>query len=251
MSKVTLSLLGTGLLSVCASVAAGATNSSGATSPSGDAKTILGELLSIDTTYEKGTAAAVDALRTRFLAAGFPAANLVVVANPANPTQSNLIVTLKGQGKGKALLYLCHLDVVAAKPEDWSVPPFALTEKDGWIYGRGSLDMKGEDANVAAALLRLKREGYVPARDIIVAFTADEEAGGGEGVGWLVSTHRDLIDGGTGPESGLGDRCVSRRTAGLLWRADQRKNRTSLSLPKRLTKGATVPSHAPTTPSMH
>ncbi len=187
MSKVTRVLLGAGLLTALASVAAGATNA-----PL-EAKAILNELLSIDTTYEKGTVAAVDALRARFLAAGFPATNLVVVTNATNPTQSNLIVTLKGHGHGKPLLYLCHLDVVAAKPEDWTVPPFALTEKDGWIYGRGSLDMKGEDANVAAALLRLKREGYVPARDIIVAFTADEEAGGNEGMGWLVSTHRDLI----------------------------------------------------------
>jgi acetylornithine deacetylase/succinyl-diaminopimelate desuccinylase-like protein len=94
--------------------------------------------------------------------------------------------------------------VVAAKPEDWSVPPFSLTEKDGWLYGRGSLDMKGEDANVAAALLRLKREGYTPARDIIVAFTPDEEAGGVEGVGWLIRTHRELIDAGLvlNPDSG-------------------------------------------------
>ena len=122
MSKVTVGLLGAGLLSIFATaVATGATNPSAATSPSGDAKTILGELLSIDTTYEKGTAAAVDALRTRFLAAGFPEASLVVVANPANPTQSNLVVTLKGHGKGKPLLYLCHLDVVAAKPEDLSL----------------------------------------------------------------------------------------------------------------------------------
>src|SRR3984957_333623 len=168
------------------------------------AKAILTQLLSIDTTYEKGTVAAVEALRTRFLAAGFSSTELVVVANPANPSQSNLIVRMKGRGTAKPLLYLCHLDVVAAKPADWTVPPFALTGKDGWIYGRGSLDMKGEDANVAAALLRLKREGYTPARDIIVAFTPDEEAGGVEGVGWLIRTHRELIDAGLvlNPDSG-------------------------------------------------
>lgn len=207
MFKDTTRILGLGLLAF-SMAAAGAARPSTTYSAedAATAKAILNELLAIDTTYEKGTVAAVEALRTRFLAAGFPAADLVVVANPANPTQSNLIVTLRGHGSGKPLLYLCHLDVVAAKPEDWTVPPFALTEKDGWIYGRGSLDMKGEDANVAAALLRLKREAYKPARDIIVAFTADEEAGGAEGAGWLVQAHRDLIDAGLvlNPDDGTG-----------------------------------------------
>jgi acetylornithine deacetylase/succinyl-diaminopimelate desuccinylase-like protein len=197
-----------GILAAFASVSAGAATHSdpGRVQDARIAKEILAELLAIDTTYEKGTVAAVDALRTRFLAAGFPSTDLVVVANPANPSQSNLIVRLKGRGQGKPLLYLCHLDVVAAKPEDWTVPPFALTEKDGWLYGRGSLDMKGEDANVAAALLRLKKESFVPARDIIVAFTADEESGGNEGVGWLVSAHRDLMDAGLvlNPDAGTG-----------------------------------------------
>jgi acetylornithine deacetylase/succinyl-diaminopimelate desuccinylase-like protein len=208
MFNLTRKWLGTGLLGVIATSAMGAApqSTSGSPQDAATAKAILSELLAIDTTYEKGTVAAVEALRARFLAAGFPATDLVVVANSANPSQSNLIVRLKGHGSGKPLLYLCHLDVVAAKPEDWSVPPFALTEKDGWIYGRGSLDMKGEDANVAAALLRLKREAYKPARDIIVAFTADEEAGGNEGVGWLLSTHRELIDAGLSlnPDSGTG-----------------------------------------------
>jgi acetylornithine deacetylase/succinyl-diaminopimelate desuccinylase-like protein len=215
MFKLTRKLLGAGLLGVIATSAMGAASQSTTGSPqdAATAKAILSELLAIDTTYEKGTVAAVEALRARFLAAGFPATDLVVVANPANPSQSNLIVRLKGHGSGKPLLYLCHLDVVAAKPEDWSVPPFALTEKDGWIYGRGSLDMKGEDANVAAALLRLKREAYKPARDIIVAFTADEEAGGTEGVGWLLSAHRELIDAGLSlnPDSGTGAFRAGRR----------------------------------------
>jgi acetylornithine deacetylase/succinyl-diaminopimelate desuccinylase-like protein len=207
MSNVKKSLLGIALLGFCATsavMAAATQSAAGSPQDAATAKAILTELLAIDTTYEKGTVAAVAALRTRFLAAGFPATDLVVVANPANPSQSSLIVRLRGHGKGKPLLYLCHLDVVAAKPEDWSVPPFVLTEKDGWLYGRGSLDMKGEDANVAAALLRLKREAYTPARDIIVAFTADEEAGGEEGAGWLIRTHRELIDAGLvlNPDSG-------------------------------------------------
>jgi len=195
-----------GLLATLASAAAGAAShpDAGSAQDARVAKEILAELLAIDTTYERGTAAAVQALRARFLAAGFASADLVVLANPANPSQSNLIVRLKGRGQAKPLLYLCHLDVVTAKPEDWTVPPFALTEKDGWLYGRGSLDMKGEDANAAAALLRLKREGFVPSRDIIVAFTANEESGGTEGVGWLLSAHRDLIDAGLvlNPDSG-------------------------------------------------
>jgi len=206
MSRIGQWIAAAGILALFADTGASAGDHSAASSAqdAATAKAILSELLSIDTTYEKGTVAAVNALRKRFLAGGFAEQDLVVVANPDNPAQSNLIVRFKGQGKGKPLLYLCHLDVVAAKPEDWSVPPFAMTEKDGWLYGRGSLDMKGEDANVAAALLRLKRENYKPARDIIVAFTADEEADGQEGVGWLVRSHRELIDAGIvlNPDSG-------------------------------------------------
>lgn len=128
MSNVKKSLLGIALLGFCATsavMAAATQSAAGSPQDAATAKAILTELLAIDTTYEKGTVAAVAALRTRFLAAGFPATDLVVVANPANPSQSSLIVRLRGHGKGKPLLYLCHLDVVAAKPEDWSVPPLS------------------------------------------------------------------------------------------------------------------------------
>jgi acetylornithine deacetylase/succinyl-diaminopimelate desuccinylase-like protein len=200
MFSKTASWLGIGLLAVLAAARAASPQDAA------EARAILAQLLAIDTTYEKGTVAAVEALRVRFLAAGFSVADLSVLANPDNPSQSNLIVRFRGTGALTPLLYLCHLDVVAAIPADWTVPPFTLTEKDGWLYGRGSLDMKGEDANVAAALLRLKREGYVPSRDIIIAFTADEEAGGDEGVGWLLHAHRDLIDAGLvlNPDAGTG-----------------------------------------------
>jgi acetylornithine deacetylase/succinyl-diaminopimelate desuccinylase-like protein len=206
MSRVTslLSAVVMTIAAACASAAATRTTAASSPQDAAIAKAILGELLAIDTTTEKGTAKAVDALRKRFVAAGFSAAELVVVTDPARPSHASLIVRFKGHGSGKPLLYLCHLDVVEAKPEDWTVPPFTLTEKDGWLYGRGSLDMKGEDANVAAALLRLKREKYVPARDIVVAFTPDEEVGGGQGVEWLVKAHRDLIEAGLvlNPDSG-------------------------------------------------
>jgi acetylornithine deacetylase/succinyl-diaminopimelate desuccinylase-like protein len=207
MIQITRNWLKIALLTGLATTASAASHGPPpASADAATAKEILAELLAIDTTYAKGTLKAVEVLRKRFLAAGFDARDLVVEAFPENASQTSLIVRMRGHGKAKPLLYLCHLDVVTANPKDWTVPPFALTEKDGWIYGRGSLDMKGEDANVAAALLRLKRESYVPARDIIVAFTPDEESSGNQGVGWLVAAHRDLIDAGLvlNPDAGTG-----------------------------------------------
>ena len=92
-------------------------------------------------------------------------------------------------------MFLGHLDVVEARAEDWSTDPFTLTEKDGFFYGRGTIDMKNGDAVLVEALIRLKRERFVPERDIIVAFTADEEAGGdANGPAFLLAEHRDLLD---------------------------------------------------------
>jgi len=92
------------------------------------------------------------------------------------------------------VLLIGHLDVVEARREDWSTDPFQLVEKDGDFYGRGTLDMKGPDAIMLAALIRLKHEGWRPARDIILALTADEEGGGANGVEWLLEHHRPLVD---------------------------------------------------------
>ena len=93
------------------------------------------------------------------------------------------------------MLLLAHIDVVEAKPEDWSMPPFTLTEKDGYFYGRGTADDKAQAAVWIANLIRFKREDFKPDRDIIVALTADEEGGGPyNGVEWLLKNHRALID---------------------------------------------------------
>jgi acetylornithine deacetylase/succinyl-diaminopimelate desuccinylase-like protein len=161
------------------------------------ARGILKELIEIKTTHDRGSTEAAQAIQQRLLAAGFATGDVVFIAPPEHPTKGNVILRYHGKGSGKPVLFLGHLDVVEAKPEDWSVNPFKLTEKDGWFYGRGTIDMKNGDAALLESLIRLKREHFVPARDVIAAFTADEEAGGdANGPALLLKNHRDLIDAG-------------------------------------------------------
>ena len=159
------------------------------------ARDMLQELVGLASVHAKGSTSAAQAMAKRFLDAGFAREDVQLLAPEAHPNKANLVVRLRGQGKDKPLLYLGHLDVVEAKPEDWNFNPFVLTEQDGWLYGRGVIDMLGQDAAMAAALIRLKQEGYLAQRDIILALTADEEAGGdANGVNWLLQQHRPLID---------------------------------------------------------
>lgn len=159
------------------------------------ARSLLQELVEINTTHTFGSTAAARAIQKRLLAAGFKPAQMTLIAPPGHPSKGNLIVRYGGEGRGQPVLFLVHLDVVDARPEDWSVDPFKLTMKDGWFYGRGTIDMKDGDAALIEALIRLKRERFVPARDLIVAFTADEEAGGdANGPAFLLKNHRELID---------------------------------------------------------
>ncbi|MDB6044874.1 MAG: Peptidase [Gammaproteobacteria bacterium] len=161
------------------------------------ARTILKELVEIKTTHESGSTVAALAIQQHLLTAGFPAGDVVFVAPADRPTKGNVVVRYRGKGTGKPVLFLGHLDVVEANPQDWSVDPFKLTEKDGWFYGRGSIDMKDGDAALLEALIRLKREHFVPARDVIAAFTADEEAGGdSNGPAFLLKEHRELVAAG-------------------------------------------------------
>lgn len=176
---------------------------------------IVKQLVEIDTTYDKGTAPAAQAIAQRLIAAGFPAADVQVLTPAAFPTKSNVVVRYHGTGKARPVLFIGHLDVVNARPSEWTSDPFKLTERNGILYGRGVFDMKGEDAAVLTGLIRLKREGYVPDRDIIVAFTADEESGDGDsnGVRWLLADHRPLVDAAfaINPDSGTGDLDNGRR----------------------------------------
>ena len=154
---------------------------------------IYQELIEINTTDSVGdNTKAAEAMARRLVAAGFPAADVQVLA-PA-PRKGNLVARLHGSGGRRPLLLLAHLDVVEANREDWSIDPFTLLERDGYFYGRGTSDDKAMAAVFVTTLIRFKQEGFVPDRDIIVALTADEEGGGHNGVAWLLANHRALID---------------------------------------------------------
>jgi acetylornithine deacetylase/succinyl-diaminopimelate desuccinylase-like protein len=143
---------------------------------------------------EANSTPAAQAMARRLLDAGFDAQDVQVIG-PV-PEKQNLVARLRGTGEMKPILLLAHLDVVAAHKEDWTggLDPFHLTERDGYYYGRGTIDDKAMGAIFIANLVRMKKEGFRPRRDIIVALTADEEAGNHNGVAWLIQNHRDLID---------------------------------------------------------
>jgi len=110
------------------------------------------------------------------------------------PKKGNLIARLHGKDPSKKpILLLSHLDVVEAKPEDWTLPPFTFTERDSTFYGRGVADDKDDGAMHLTILMRLKAEGFVPERDIVVAMTADEEGGAANGVDWLLKNRPELL----------------------------------------------------------
>ena len=159
------------------------------------AREILREMIDTRSTHDVGSTELARKVQGRLLAAGFAEADAQLLAPADHPRAGNVVARIHGSGKGRPVLYLCHLDVVAANPEDWTRDPFHLTEDKGWLYGRGTIDMKGQDAAVLAALLRMKSEHFIPQRDIVVAFTADEESGGERnGVDWLLTEHRDLMN---------------------------------------------------------
>jgi acetylornithine deacetylase/succinyl-diaminopimelate desuccinylase-like protein len=157
------------------------------------AREILKQLIEINTTDSVGNVTtAAEAMAKRLRDAGFSEKD-VIVAGP-NERKKNLVARFRGTGKHKPVLFIGHLDVVEAKREDWTTDPFQFIEKDGYFYGRGTQDMKEGDAILVTNFMRLKKEGFVPDRDLIVALTADEEGGNYNGIEWLVKHHRDWID---------------------------------------------------------
>ncbi|HUB34172.1 MAG TPA: M20/M25/M40 family metallo-hydrolase, partial [Bryobacteraceae bacterium] len=156
---------------------------------------IYKEMIEIKSGFTTGaTTPVAEAVARRLRAAGF--ADSAIFLGGAIPKKSNIVVRYRGTGRMKPILLLAHEDVVEAKREDWSFDPFVFTEKDGYFYGRGTADDKAQAALWVANLIRMKREGYKPDRDIIVALETDEEILDQDALGiqWLLKNHRDLID---------------------------------------------------------
>jgi len=154
---------------------------------------IYKQLIEINTTDSVGNVtSAAEAMAKRLREAGFDEKDIQIAGPREN--KKNLVVRYHGSGARKPVLFIGHLDVVEARREDWTVDPFIFLEKDGYFYGRGTEDMKSGDALLITSFIRLKKEGYVPDRDLILALTADEEGGTANGVDWLLTAHRNWID---------------------------------------------------------
>jgi acetylornithine deacetylase/succinyl-diaminopimelate desuccinylase-like protein len=169
---------------------------------------IYQELVEINTSDSVGdTTQAAQAMAARLKSAGFTDTEMQIVVPPGAPKKGNLVARLKGTGAKKPLLLLAHLDVVEAKREDWERDPFRLVEEGGYFYARGSVDDKAMASIFVANMIRYKKQGYKPDRDLILALTADEELGSTSkwnGANWLVKNNRDLIDAEFGLNEGGG-----------------------------------------------
>lgn len=156
------------------------------------AREILSRLIAVDTSLGRGNVPEVTAyLAEQFRRGGFAPKD---VTELKLGDTGSLVVRYRGRATGKRPVdFLAHLDVVVARRSDWARDPFQLTEEDGYFFGRGTLDMKQEAALQAATFLRLRAEGYVPDRDLVLVFTGDEETSGGTAVDLLMN-HRDLVD---------------------------------------------------------
>jgi acetylornithine deacetylase/succinyl-diaminopimelate desuccinylase-like protein len=151
------------------------------TSNTGDSRTTVGERVAAEYVAEKLTEVGIE-----------------VQLHESAPRRANLVARIPGADRSRgALLVHGHLDVVPADASEWSVPPFSGEEKDGYLWGRGAIDMKDFDAMMLAVVRQWQRTGVVPPRDIVLAFTADEEAGMQFGSQFLVREHADLLEGCT------------------------------------------------------
>lgn len=152
---------------------------------------LLQNLLCFDTTNPPGNEAQCIAyIDTLLRDAGFETTLLA-----KDPNRPNLIARLKGRGDAPPLMLYGHVDVVTTADQKWTHPPFEGKIVDGYVWGRGALDMKGGIAMMLAAVLRAKAEGLVPAGDVVFAAVSDEEGGGDYGAKFLVQNHPEQFEG--------------------------------------------------------
>jgi acetylornithine deacetylase/succinyl-diaminopimelate desuccinylase-like protein len=166
-----------------------------------EAARFAADLIRIDTT-NRGGGDARERPAAEYVAARLAEAGLEPVLLESAPGRANVVARVSGPGDGTeagagALLLHGHLDVVPADPADWSVPPFSGEIRDGVLWGRGAVDMKNADAVLLALVRHWALDGGRPRRDLVLAFTADEEDTAEFGAQWLVERHPELFEGCT------------------------------------------------------
>jgi acetylornithine deacetylase/succinyl-diaminopimelate desuccinylase-like protein len=154
-----------------------------------EAVEILRQYLRIDTTNPPGN----ELSAAGFLAAIFKREGIPFTIHESRPGRGNLVATLKGDGTQRPVLLLNHMDVVGVERAKWSVDPFSGEIRDGYIWGRGTLDMKGMAIMQLMAMLKAKRAGFKLSRDIIFLAVADEETNGTHGARWMLENHPDEV----------------------------------------------------------
>ena len=152
-----------------------------------EAVELLSRYLKIDTTNPPGN----EDRGVAFLAEILEKEGVAYKTYQPSPGRGSISAVIPGTGEKGAVILLNHIDVVPARADEWSVDPFSGEIKDGFIYGRGALDMKGQGILELLAFLELKRKGLTPCRDLIFLAVADEEAGGINGVQFLLNNHAD------------------------------------------------------------
>jgi acetylornithine deacetylase/succinyl-diaminopimelate desuccinylase-like protein len=154
-----------------------------------EATQVLSDLIRIDTTNPPGRETAAATFLLELLESEGIECELVAREHD----RANLVARLRGTGEGPSLALVGHTDVVYADPAEWSVDPFSGHVSDGWVWGRGAVDMKSHTAANALALVRLARAGFRPRGDIVMIAEADEEDGADRvGLPWLVEERPDL-----------------------------------------------------------
>src|SRR6478752_7489983 len=163
---------------------------------------VLQGLIRIDTTNPPGNeTGAAEFLRDYLTAAGVSCELYAKI-----PERANLVARIPGRGDGPTLLFLSHTDVVLADASEWNADPFGGELRDGEVWGRGALDMKGQVAAEAVAIASLAREGFEPSGDLVFAACADEEVGTGFGLEWLCEDHPDAVRTDFALNEGAGER---------------------------------------------
>ena len=188
---------------LAAGVAIAAVATSGAWAQNGDAgrmafREIYEEMVEIDSSPTTGSCTKVaQAVEKRLKAAGYPASDIQLIIPPGKPDDGNIVATLRAQNPAKkGVLLMGHIDVVDARREDWERNPFTLFEENGFFYGRGTADMKGQAAVWLDLMIRLKQErNFRPSRNLVMALTCGEETSNRvNGIDYILTNHRNLFD---------------------------------------------------------